>query len=77
MKITFSKLVLSCNLTNVMFNNKKQPFKKKNLVIAYTLTLEKNVNIMPGHPTQSGHITSSTAKWWLGANRKGTDKHNM
>ena len=62
MKITFSKLVLSCNLTNVMFNNKKQPFKKY-LVIAYTLTLEKNVNIMPGHPTQSGHITSSTAKY--------------
>ena len=26
MKITFSKLVLSCNLTNVMFNNKKAAF---------------------------------------------------
>ena len=59
-----------------MFNNKKQPFKKY-LVIAYTLTLEKNVNIISGHPTQSGHITSSTAKCWLDVNSEGTDKHNM
>ena len=30
---------------------------------------------MPGHPNQSGHVTSSTAK--LDSNSEGHDKHNL
>ena len=32
---------------------------------------------MHGHPNQSGHITSSTAKWELDTNSEGQDKHNL
>ena len=32
---------------------------------------------MHGHPNQSGHITSSTAKCKLNANSEGHDKHNL
>ena len=32
---------------------------------------------MHGHPNQSGHITSSTAKCWLDSNSKGHDKDNL
>ena len=32
---------------------------------------------MPGHPNQSGHITSSTAKCNLDVNSEGHDEHNL
>ena len=32
---------------------------------------------MPGHPNQSKHITSSTAKYYKDANSHGPDKYNL
>ena len=50
-------------------------------ILPYNM-LYSNISIMyilclHGHPNQSGHITSSTAKCLVDANSGGPDNHNM
>ena len=55
-------------------NNKKKKKKKKKKSSQFKINHWNNVNIMCGHPNQSGHITSFTAKCKLVVNSKDPDK---
>ena len=67
-KLYYSKLILHCNLTKVMLSNEKQPYRivvkimENQPIYNFKLQHWNDLYNMHGHPNQSGHITSSTAK---------------